>query len=138
MTSNLGVPIILISNNRVLLGRRKNSYGEGLYGLPGGRVALNESLEHCMARELSEEVGVTPIDYRLLGIVKEWQKSYFFLHFVYLCTKWSGQIATVEPEKSEDWNWFSLDNLPLNILQGHKSGIAMVSLPLNRFQLIEL
>ncbi len=138
MTSNLGVPIILISNNRVLLGRRKNAYGEGLYGLPGGRVAPKESLEHCMARELSEEVGVTPIDYRLLGIVKEWQKSYFFLHFVYLCTKWSGQIATVEPEKSEDWNWFSLDNLPLNILQGHKSGIAMVSLPLNRFQLIEL
>lgn len=122
----------------VLLAKRKNAYGEGLYGLPGGRVASKESLEHCMARELSEEVGVTPIDYRLLGIVKEWQKSYFFLHFVYLCTKWSGQVTTLEPQKSQDWQWYSIESLPKNILPGHKSGIAMVSLNNQAFQVIEI
>lgn len=138
MINNLGVAIVMLNTNQVLLAKRKNAYGKGFYGLPGGRVAPQESLEHCMTRELLEEVGVVPVQFQFLGLVKEWQKERFFLHFVFLCTKWSGQIANVEPEKSEDWEWFSLEDLPPNILRGHTSGIAMASLPLNKLQLIEL
>jgi ADP-ribose pyrophosphatase YjhB (NUDIX family) len=34
--------IITNSQNQVLLGKRKNSYKAGMYGLPGGRIELNK------------------------------------------------------------------------------------------------
>ena len=138
MTSNLGVPIIFISNNRVLLGRRKNSYGEGLYGLPGGRVAPQETLVQCLMREVGEEVGITPIKFKSIGLVKEWQVTNFFLHFIFVCTKWKGEIANLEPEKSENWQWYSLDSLPKDILPGHKAGLTMLSFTDSVFRLIEI
>ena len=138
MESNLGVPVILLKNNQVLLARRKNVYGEGLYGLPGGHVDEQESLEHCVIRELREEVGVVPTEYCSLGLVKEWQKEHFFLHFVFLCTKWHGQITNSEPEKSEEWTWFPLGKLPTNLLAGHESGLSMLTLNNDVFRLIEI
>lgn len=138
MTSNLGVPVILFKNNKVLLAKRKNAYGEGLYGLPGGHVDKQESLERCMARELLEEVGVVPVQFQFLGLVKEWQKTHFFLQFVFVCTEWSGQITNAEPEKSDDWKWFSIDSLPSDVLSGHKAGLTMLSFTDSVFRLIEI
>lgn len=126
MKSNLGVTVILVKNNQVLLGKRINAYGEGSYGLPGGRVSDKETIEDCLKRELKEEVGVSPVEFRLLGVVKEWQKTNFFIHFVYLCTKWRGIIRTCEPDKCEEWYWFDLINLPEPILNGHQLGLRLL------------
>ncbi len=134
----IGIPIFFIRDNQVLLGKRKNSYGEGLIGLPGGRVAPQETLEQCLIREASEEVGVIPIEYSPIGLVKEWQKTHFFLHFIFVCTKWRGKIANLEPDKSENWQWYSLDSLPEDILSGHKAGIDMFLTNARQFQVVEI
>jgi len=138
VTNNLGVPIIFTRNNQALLGKRKNSFGSGLYGLPGGRVAPQETLEQCLMREAREEVGVIPTKFSQIGVVKEWQKTHFFLHFIFVCTKWKGEIANLEPEKSENWQWCPLDNLSKDILPGHKAGIQMFLTQAQQFQIIEI
>lgn len=138
MESNLGVQVILLKNNQVLLARRKNVYGEGLYGLPGGHVDEQETLEQCLIREAKEEVGISPIKFKSIGLVKEWQATYFFLHFIFVCTKWRGEIANLETEKSENWQWYSLDSLPEDILPGHKAGIDMFLTNAQQFQVVEI
>lgn len=65
----------MLRNNKVLLAKRKNAYGEGLSGLPGGRVNDKETLEQCLIRESQEELGIMLTAFKAIGIVKEWQQS---------------------------------------------------------------
>jgi len=43
----LDCEIILKKDNAILLGRRKNCYGVGTWGLPGGYLEYGESLIEC-------------------------------------------------------------------------------------------
>jgi 8-oxo-dGTP diphosphatase len=49
----VGCEIFLIKDDAILLGKRKNCYGEGTWGLPGGHLEQGESI-----RELLEEFGI--------------------------------------------------------------------------------
>ncbi len=54
----IGVCVITVNKDKkILLGKRRNSYKQGMFGLPGGRLNLNESLADCVKRELEEETG---------------------------------------------------------------------------------
>jgi ADP-ribose pyrophosphatase YjhB (NUDIX family) len=55
---------ILIRENKCLLVKSAKS---GLYGLPGGRIDLNEDKDIALARELEEEIGVT--EFEKIGLV---------------------------------------------------------------------
>jgi len=48
----IGVAVIVIKENRVLLGKRKNSHGSGTWAFPGGHLEFNESIEDCARREV--------------------------------------------------------------------------------------
>jgi len=52
--------VFVVSDGRVLLIRKKRGLGAGKVNGPGGRVDPGESPLACAARELEEEVGVTP------------------------------------------------------------------------------
>ena len=126
MISNIGVLVILINQkSQVLLAKRKNAYGAGTWGCQGGRFADLENIDQCVKRELMEEAGLIPKQWRLLGVVKEWQETKFFVHFIVVCTDWKGLVALKEPNKSEPWHWFDLNRLPEPILIGHKKGIEL-------------
>ena len=51
------VAILILKGDKVLLGRRKNSRGEGLYAFPGGNLGFKESYQDCASREVREECG---------------------------------------------------------------------------------
>lgn len=127
MSQSLGSCVIVFdsSTNAVLLGKRKNSYKAGMYGLPGGTTEIGEKVEATARRELTEETGLFAKEIQLIGLVKERQDQYDFLHFVFVCESWDGELTCVEPEKCEGWEWFSLDNLSENLLEGHKHAIQM-------------
>lgn len=54
----IAVGAIVIRNNKVLLVKRKQPPGEGLWAVPGGRVELGETLQEAAEREVKEETGV--------------------------------------------------------------------------------
>ncbi len=122
-----GVCVIVFdkTGKKILLGKRKNSYRAGMYGVPGGRLELIESLIDCGKRELLEETGLQANSLQYLGVVRELQDGYTFIHFVYTCTDYNGEPKVIEPEKCESWNWYSLNELPSNILDGHKAAIDL-------------
>ncbi|NCN03620.1 MAG: NUDIX domain-containing protein [Candidatus Pacebacteria bacterium] len=126
----IGTVIILLNNkNQILLGKRKNAFKAGLYGLPGGRIDRGENLTDGAKRELREETNLDAEDIRYLSVIKEWQeeKDHDFIHFIFLCKKWSRELQVLEPDKCEGWKWFSLDNLPKDILNGHLAAIESFS-----------
>ncbi len=62
----VGVGALVYRGGRVLLVKRANEPGAGLWSLPGGVVKLGEPLLRAAVRELEEETGVRG---RPLGVV---------------------------------------------------------------------
>ena len=55
----IAVGAIVIRDNKVLLIKRGQPPGEGLWSIPGGSVELGETLQEAVEREVREETGVT-------------------------------------------------------------------------------
>lgn len=119
----IGVCVIVLdkTKKKVLLGKRKNAYGEGMWGLPGGRMELKEKLEDAAKRELLEETNLIAKKIIFIGVVRELQETYNFIHFGFLCEKYEGKLINKEPDKLEEWLWFDLIDLPKDILPGHNA-----------------
>lgn len=52
------VGAIVFRDDKVLLVKRTNNPGKGLWAIPGGRVKLGETLKEAAMREVKEETGV--------------------------------------------------------------------------------
>lgn len=55
----IGVGVIIIKDDKVLLGKRINAHGEGSWGFAGGHLEFNEEVEDCAIREVKEETGIS-------------------------------------------------------------------------------
>jgi 8-oxo-dGTP diphosphatase len=117
--------IILNSAGQILLGKRKNGYKAGEYGLPGGHVGANELVEQAIAREVLEETGLSGLTFAFLGLVRENQGKYDFIHFVYLAKIENLSPQLMEPDKCEGWEWFDQNNTFENVLRGHYAAIKL-------------
>src|SRR3954469_7876421 len=55
---------------RLLLVRRANEPGRGLWSVPGGRVEPGETSEEAVVREVAEETGLRVVVTGLAGVVE--------------------------------------------------------------------
>jgi 8-oxo-dGTP diphosphatase len=111
--TKIGVGVMIFKNGKVLLTRRKGSHGNGEYAFPGGHLEYMESFEDCARRETLEECGIKIKNIRFLFLTN--LKQYAPKHYVHvgLIADWaSGQPKIMEPEKAEEWKWYSLNKLP--------------------------
>ena len=88
----------------------------------------NERLAECAKRELVEEVGLKIELLEYIGVVREFQKTYNFIHFGFVARDVTDQISNLEPDKCEGWEWVDMNNLPENILAGHKAMMHLYSI----------
>jgi 8-oxo-dGTP diphosphatase len=113
--ARVGIGVFVIKDGKFLLGKRKNTHGEGTWCLVGGHLEYGESWEDCVRREIAEEIGVKVKNIRFSGaltndIFKKEDKHYITIFM--LCDYDSGEVKVLEPNKSECWKWFSWDDLP--------------------------
>lgn len=110
----VGVGVFVLKEGKVLFGKRKNSHGEGSWGLPGGHLELNEELEDCARREVLEETGMKIKNVRIgtftNDIFKEEGKHYITLFIV--AEHESGEPQIKEPDRCEKWEWHDWKNPP--------------------------
>jgi 8-oxo-dGTP diphosphatase len=103
----VGVAVVVIKDGRILLGKRKNTHGEGTWALPGGHLEFNESIEDCAAREVFEETGIRIKNLRYgpytNDIFDKEGKHYVTLFMV--ADFDSGKPTVKEPQKCEIWEW---------------------------------
>jgi 8-oxo-dGTP diphosphatase len=62
--------VIRDAAGRLLLIRRRNEPGAGLWSLPGGRIEPGETAGQAVVREVREETGLEVSAGRLLGVVR--------------------------------------------------------------------
>ncbi len=116
----VGCEVFLIRDNTILLGKRKNCYGEGFWGLPGGHLEYGESLLECIKRELREELGIGGEELELMTAVDNIDERGHYLHMSFLLKKFSGEIKNMEPELCYEWQFFDISSLPENIFKPHR------------------
>ncbi len=123
---HLGVTVVVRDyQGRVLLGRRKNSYHQGWWGMPGGRLEVGETLIDAARRELLEETGLSAEKLLYVGVVRDGQDGYDFIHFTFVCESYSGELTLREPEKCEGWEWIAPESVPEQTLRAHVAGLAL-------------
>lgn len=109
----VGIGVMILKGNKVLLGQRKGSHGEGEWAFPGGHLEHMESILDCARRETKEECGIEIANIRFLFLSN--LKTYAPKHYVHvgLIADWqSGEPQILEPDSCEEWGWFDLNNIP--------------------------
>lgn len=104
--------IIVDAGGRVLLARRANDPGEGLWDLLGGFVGEGEEGLDALRRELREELGVEIDPGEFLGAFPD---TYGADGIYTLNLYWTARIASGEPtlnDELEEIAWFARDAFP--------------------------
>ena len=109
----VGVGVMVFKNGLILLHKRKGSHGAGEYSFPGGHLEYMEAFEDCARRETAEECGIEieNIQFSFLANVQ----TYAPKHYVHIgmIARWKdGEPVAKEPDKGEEWGWYSIDHLP--------------------------
>lgn len=120
-TFYIGVNNLVVRNGQLLLGKRKNVYGEGTWGLCGGHLETGEDMESTAARELMEETGLKAERYLFSNLVNNNgnKSGKHYLQVGFIAEGVVGEPSLKEPDRCEEWKWFDLNDLPKNIFPSH-------------------
>jgi len=119
-----GVNVFVVRDGKLLLGKRKNVFGEGQWGLPGGHLEMGESITRAAARELKEETGLVARSFGFVNLVNDPQAAKHYVQIGFLADGVKGEPKLKEPERCYGWEWFDLNNLPENIFVSHQKQIS--------------
>lgn len=122
------VHLFLIKDGKILLSRRYNTgYEDGNYSVIAGHLDGQETATQTMVREAMEETGiiVEPNDLKVVHAMHRKKKgeSEERVDFFFTAEKWQGEPNIKEPHKCDDLQWFSLSELPENIIPYVRAGL---------------
>ena len=107
------VGVMIFKDNKILLQKRKGSHGEGDYGFAGGHLEYQESFIECAKRETLEEAGITIKNMKFQCVANFYRHENRQDILIGVLADWeSGEACIMEPEKSDSWGWYNLDDLP--------------------------
>jgi 8-oxo-dGTP diphosphatase len=118
-TFHIGVNVFLIRNGGLLLGKRKNVYGAGTWGLPGGHLETGETMVGAAKRELMEETGLQANSYIFSNFVNDISSGQHYIQVGFVVTDFSGEPVIKEPKRCAEWHWFKLTDLPKELFPPH-------------------
>ena len=114
---SVGLAVLVFNEGKVLLGKRKNAHGAGLWATPGGHLEWNESFEECALRELEEETGSKGKGVQVVSVSNNVMKEddNHCVAVLVQVEEFEGTLEVREPDKCEFWEWIEWDLLPLNL-----------------------
>ena len=116
------------ANNEILLGKRKNTHGEGDWAVPGGHLEFGETPTECAVRELKEETGLDLEDPQEIMFTNDFfdkEDKHYVTIFVQGFVE--GEPKVLEVDKCEKWEWFTLESLPSPLFQPFKSFVEKLN-----------
>lgn len=121
----VGANVLVIRDEKILLGLRKNCFSAGNWGLPGGHVEVGESLLSAAARELMEETGMTAAQFEFVNLVNRPGDEAHYVLMSFLAGDVRGEPELREPDRCEEWRWFGFSEMPSNIVESHHQQIRL-------------
>jgi 8-oxo-dGTP diphosphatase len=115
---------VMIQNadGKVLLGLRQGSHGEGEWSFPGGHLEFGETIFETAQREVKEETGLDTDEFELVSVGDEMRyiktDNKHYLNIGVRAAYKGGEPECLEPDKCGEWQWFDMDALPQNIMEG--------------------
>lgn len=103
-----GAHAAIVEGGRVLILRRapEMTYRPGAWDLPGGHLALGESVEDCLLREVAEETGLAIEIDRMLGLNKAIAEPY--IQALYVCrVRGAASPIRLRPHEHTDARWIT-------------------------------
>jgi 8-oxo-dGTP diphosphatase len=115
--AKLGVGVIVVLNDKVLLGKRINCHGADTWAPPGGYVHEREDPLDTAVRKLHQETGIKlyrsdfsrPV---LLAAKSDTTVNNAIFFIAYLSDTFHYKIVNGIPDKCESWEWFYPASLP--------------------------
>jgi 8-oxo-dGTP diphosphatase len=111
--------LLIKQDNKILLHLRKNTgYCDGMWSLVAGHAEEGEAATAAMIRETDEEIGIQLSTAQIKVVhVMHRQTNRLNIDIFFECSLWEGTIKNCEPEKCERLEFFSLENLPTNLIE---------------------
>lgn len=111
----------------VLLIERKNEPFKGQWAVPGGFVEMDEELEDAIARELTEETGLTGVrleQFRTFGRCGRDPRGRQ-ITVAFMGTVTEGRDRIRAGDDAAETRWFNIDKLPKNMAFDHKEMVRL-------------
>jgi 8-oxo-dGTP diphosphatase len=106
--------VFCIQGARILLAMKKRGLGAGKWNGAGGKLEPGETPEAAMIRECQEEIGITPLQYKLVALhdfilEADTDAAWHQPNYTYLCTEWQGEPIETEEMRPQ---WFRQSEIP--------------------------
>jgi 8-oxo-dGTP diphosphatase len=118
-TAVIGVHVCLLRGDEVFLLRRyETGYEDGAYTVIAGHVEANEPATTAAVREAAEEAGITirEDDLEFVGCMHRRFSAGVAVNLFFTTQQWLGSPSNAEPSKCDDAAWFTLSNLPAQVV----------------------
>ena len=123
---SIGATILVVNDDMEILFQHRSDTLD--WGLPGGSMELNETLEETAARELYEETGLEANEFHLIGVFSgpdyyfqypNGDEVYTVIH-LYIAKNVRGELGMLDGESLE-LTYFSINELPNQLEKRTKS-----------------
>lgn len=107
----LGIHGVIANRGRVLVLKRapRMRYAAGRWDLPGGHLALGESFENCLLREVKEETALDVAIERILGFHSMTAEPY--VQAIYACRLAVFQKPSLRADEHVEYRWVTAAEL---------------------------
>lgn len=101
--------------------RENTDWMNNHYGLPSGKVEVNESFLQAAIREAKEEVGIVlkTKNLEIIHIMHRDEKSKqarLWVDVYFRASNWDGELVNAEPHIHSKLEWLDPKNLPTNVI----------------------
>lgn len=117
-----GIGVLIIDNNKVLLGHRTISskdtggiYEPDSWTLPGGKQEYEETTYETGIREVKEETNLDVTDLDVFYVSDDITTDRHYVTIDFITNSYSGELKVMEPTKIDKWSWFDIRELPSNL-----------------------
>ena len=117
--------LICPNGNSILLGKRAYSPGKGEWGLPGGFMELNETLEQAAIRELKEETNLKGKVNHILGTCSHYGSVFGDVLLIGLIVDLQNDLSLMKAgDDVSELQFFNINKLPKLAFECHRKIVS--------------
>lgn len=122
----LNVDVLVLRDKKVLLGLFSDTWkinGKKYWGVPGREIKFGESFGDAAERYIRGEIGCEMERYVVFSVNANHALDNHFVG-IGIYAEINGEPDNKNPEDWDKWEWFDLNDLPINLFPAAKNIIA--------------